>query len=147
MSYFGGIKMTPNDKLWSLIVRTRAGWRCECCKEDFSSNRAGLAGAHIHTVWYMGEPTPVAARGKWSLRNDPEVGIALCNNDCHDKYDGKQGFTKQHHMVLWVTKYLGEKRIEKLVSMKNRVTPGVKGKASQSLIYFYLTRELEKLTK
>ena len=137
-----GIKYTPNDKLWSLVVRTRDGWTCSFCGKDFSNDHIGLDAAHIH----------VTKRGKWSSRHDPLAGIALCKRD-HKIYDGRaykdteKSRNEQIRMETWIEWYLGQEKWEKIMLLKNRVTPGVRSASSQALINLHLHRELAKLTK
>jgi ribosomal protein S14 len=53
------------DKAWSVVVRTRARWRCEVC-----GKQEGVLHAH-HIV----------SRGRHALRHDIRNGVALCYVD------------------------------------------------------------------
>lgn|SRR3990167_552671 len=134
-----GIKRTPNDDLWSLIIRVRAKWHCERCGLDCSSNKGYLDGAHI------------IRRGNWSMRHEVENGVALCKS-CHLNFDDPRGeaeerLRKMKDNLRWIKKHLGHYRWKKLIIYKSRVTPNVKSKATQELIRVYLENELKKLTE
>lgn len=69
------------DALWSRVVRSRAGWKCEACGAEDR-----LCGAHIYP------------KGAYpALRHDPANGLCLCWS-CHL---GPQGWHK--HPLKWAT--------------------------------------------
>ena len=55
------------DRLWQLIIKERARWRCELC----GAGDKGLHAAHIN------------GRGDYWTRWDERNGLAVCP-DCHD---------------------------------------------------------------
>lgn len=67
------IKLDPADIIFSLYIRTRAGWKCEYCQKDYSYKHQGL---HCSHFW---------SRKKENTRFDEENCIALC---------------RYHHQVL-----------------------------------------------
>lgn len=60
------VKVAVLDALWSRVVRTRAGWKCEACGSERS-----LQGAHLYPKG-----------GYPALRHDPSNGACLCWS-CH----------------------------------------------------------------
>lgn len=93
---FGGIKIDAADKLFSIFIRSRAGWKCERCYRQYTPPTNAL---HCSHFW---------GRRNESTRFEPDNASAHCYG-CH------QFFTS--HPVEhrdWVFKKLGEKRFNLL---------------------------------
>jgi len=69
-----GIKRDAADDAFSLCVRERSNWACECCNKQFSvTDRGSLQCAHIY------------GRRNKSIRQEPLNAFAFCFG-CHLKY-------------------------------------------------------------
>ena len=67
------IKIDPLDKLFSAYIRTRDGWTCRRCKQEFDpATRSQLL-----------DCSHIIPRGSWSIRLDERNALALCKWKCH----------------------------------------------------------------
>lgn len=83
-------KFSKADKIFSELIRTEAGWKCQKCKLDFSDNRGYLTNSHYH------------GRRKKSVRFDLDNCTSLCRK-CHNYFEEHKSDYKE-----WMTKRLGE---------------------------------------
>lgn len=98
------IKITKEDKAFSLLIRYRANWICECCGRRFQPGDGGLQCSH-----FMG-------RRHKGTRYDPDNAAAHCFT-CH-RY-----FTENPiHFAEWIKKRLGETGYQNLMRKAHSVT-------------------------
>lgn len=78
------IKIDPLDKLFSAYIRSRDGWTCRRCKDEFNpaTRSQWLDCAHI------------IPRRSWSVRLDERNAIALCKWKCHKWWHSNPTKTK-----------------------------------------------------
>lgn len=117
------IKISRADKLFSELVRTRSGFRCERCNKLYPSV-VGLQCSHFHT------------RGKKSVRFDPENAAALCAW-CHQHFTANP---LEH--TEWFRKRLGPTKFDALTLRAN-----VHQKVDEKLICLWLKQELKGMRK
>lgn len=114
------IRITALDRMFSVYIRRRANWTCECCYKGFREGDGRLQCSHFH------------GRRKKSVRWDPDNCVALCFH-CH------QRFTENPMThVSWMQRHLGEVRFQSLQVRANNI-----GMPDQKLIMLWL-REEEK---
>jgi len=95
------IKISEEDRLFSLMIRCKANWTCEKCLRNHANRRGNLQNSHYH------------GRRKKSVRFDEDNCSALCFT-CH------QYFTENpYEHTLWMKKKLGENRFEVLMMRAN----------------------------
>ncbi len=102
-------KINPNDKKFSLYIRTRDKWKCQYKFKcfgviDFSDNKGGLHCSHFQK------------RGKWSVRYDPENCDATCV-PCHNFVENDP--TGQRTLEQWKKRQLGERAYKMLIIRAN----------------------------
>ena len=95
------MKRKEEDRLFSLLVRTRAGWNCEKCGKNFEADRHSLHCSHFRSRRYTGT--------RWFQGN----AAAHCAG-CH-RYLGEH----PHEFGDWIRSYLGD-GYEELLSLSNR---------------------------
>ena len=83
------MKRKEEDRLFSLLVRTRAGWNCEKCGKNFATDRHSLHCSHFRSRRYT------------ATRWHPENAAAHCAG-CH-RYLGEH----PHEFGDWIRDYLG----------------------------------------
>jgi 5-methylcytosine-specific restriction endonuclease McrA len=91
------------DQEFSLMVRTRANWKCARCGGDFSGNRDALHCSHFHS------------RRHKATRFDPENATALCFS-CHWYLDHHPNVHR-----IWKLTQIGEERYEALAKRANTI--------------------------
>ena len=101
MGFWGikkGIKRRESDRLFSLLIRTERGYRCERCgkKHDTSSTNIGLS--HYRQ------------RSREVTRYDAKNVFVLCNIPCHQYFENNP---KEHDK--WVEEKLGKKEYHALL--------------------------------
>lgn len=100
---FYKIKINRSDKLFSDLVREKAGWRCEYCDKL----------CRINGVWrYSLQASHYWTRNHWNTRYDFRNVRALCAN-CHDRM-GEYRRDENGEYDLWVKELLGEVGYKKL---------------------------------
>jgi hypothetical protein len=67
------IKISPLDNLFSAYIRTRDGWTCRRCKQEFDPAMRS----------HLLDCSHIIPRGSWSVRLDERNSIALCKWKCH----------------------------------------------------------------
>lgn len=99
------IKLDKIDKVFSLLVRTRAGWRCQRCQKFYpEGQRQGLHCSHIF------------GRAKKSTRWSEKNCVAHCHG-CHAYLTANPvEFTE------WARAHLGEDAFNKLRVQANQPT-------------------------
>lgn len=115
------IRIDPLDRLFSLFVRSRSGWKCERCFKHYPPLASRLQTSHFH------------GRRKQSVRFDPENAAALCFF-CHQDFTANPAA----HMA-WFEKRLGKQRFAALMIRAN--TPQ---KPDRELIKIWLKAQLKK---
>lgn len=91
-----GVRIDPADKLFSLWVRWRAGWKCERCGAQFD---VGSQGLHCSHFW---------GRAREATRFDPENCVAHCHG-CHAHLTANPELHRE-----WKLKQLGEEKYARL---------------------------------
>lgn len=132
MTWYGKIKILEPDRLFSIFIRTRDGWRCQYkfkCHgaESFEENKGRLQTSHFQK------------RGKWSVRYDPEnadASCAKCHNFVENHPDG------QRRLEEWKLEQLGEQRYNLL--MIRAETSGKRDDFMATLYVKQLLKELEQ---
>ena len=116
------------DDLFSLIVRTRANWRCEQCGRNCFEDRGYLQCSHIFS------------RKHFNTRWDFENALALCRA-CH-LYGAHSGdLAKIRRFMEVVEGKLGKKRLEAL-----EVRSGISVRGQDlKLVELYLKKEANLL--
>ena len=117
------IRISKLDKLFSLYIRSRAGWTCERCHKRYQPPTSGLHASHFH------------GRRKKSVRYDPENAAALCFG-CHRYYTENPAAHTE-----WFKKRLGEKRFDALTLRAN-----LGRKPDLALIEIWLKKELKNVS-
>lgn len=101
----GCMKIPPEDKWFSLCVRTRSNWTCDACEKQYEPNSQGLHCSHYFsraaksTRWLAGDGAPV------------ENVFAHCFG-CHQKLGGNP-----HDFHLWMRDRIGSEDYDMLVSI------------------------------
>lgn len=90
------IKVRPSDALFSKIVRTKAGWKCERCGKQFQSPTQGLHCSHFH------------GRSHENTRHDLMNAASICYG-CHAYFHANP----QEHSE-WFEKRIGKKEFVNL---------------------------------
>lgn len=98
---FGKIKIDPADRLFSLYIRHRAGWRCERCQRYYAPPTAALHCSHFR------------GRGKENTRFDPDNASAHCYG-CHQYLTSHP----QEHMA-WKLAQIGQNKLDELILKSN----------------------------
>jgi len=116
------IRIDPLDVQFSLYIRTKAGWKCECCRRQFYPPTAQLQNSHFH------------GRRKKSVRWDPENCAALCFS-CHRRFT-------EHPLehVEWFSKRLGVTRFNALTVKANSLT-----KPDKEMIRIWLKEKMKEI--
>lgn len=97
----GRIKIDQADRLWSLYVRTRAGWKCQRCSRQYQEGERGLENSHFF------------GRRNEATRFDGENCWSLCTG-CHGYFTANP-----HDHRDWVLSKLGKPRYDLLVLKAN----------------------------
>lgn len=92
-----GVRIDPADKLFSLWIRWRAGWKCERCGAQFEIGSQGL---HCSHFW---------GRAREATRFDPENCVAHCHG-CHAFLTANPELHRE-----WKLKQLGEEKYSLLL--------------------------------
>ena len=91
---FGKIKIRQSDKLFSLYVRRKAKWKCECCGKQYQEGDQGLHASHF---W---------GRRHENTRHDPLNVSAHCFS-CHRRFTEDPEAHRE-----WKLRQIGEKEFE-----------------------------------
>ena len=94
-----------NDKLWSEIIKIRAGYRCEVC---FATGRLN---AHH---WAEGRANK---RTRWNLNN----GVCLCFRCHREAHDSSPIFLKKLKLIY--TEYEYEKKLQAIIIQARHTEP------------------------
>lgn len=95
------MKRDKADREFSLLIRERAGWRCERCFTPYPPPTRALHCAHMFS------------RGKLSTRWDPENAAALCFG-CHRWLDTHPDLKR-----VWFRERLGDEAFDALELRSN----------------------------
>ena len=90
-------------KLWSLVVRSRAGYKCEVC------------GATEHLNSHH-----IEDKASWILRFDPQNAVCVCPS-CH-----KFGRNSFHRSPVWATEWLldhARSRVDAVLDQRDMAVP------------------------
>jgi len=108
---WGRVKIDAADRLFSLYIRKRAGWKCEYCGLQFPEKSNQLQCSH-----YWG-------RRMESVRFDTDNADSFCVS-CHQKLETEKGETKGTHngepvilfraYKMWKINQLGAERFDAL---------------------------------
>ncbi len=118
------------DRLFSLYIRARSGWRCELCGKEY------ITGAQeLHCSHFQG-------RGKEATRFDPDNAMAACGvaifgefKSCHEQLEHDK---ERHYQVF--SNRLGKERCDELILRANTGKPKDRTEVST-----FLRSELEKM--
>mgnify|MGYP003134643588 CR=1 FL=1 len=97
------IKITSQDKHFSILVRQRARWKCEYCYTQYLPNSAGL-----HCSHFFGRASKAT---RWMADN----AAAHCFG-CHQKLGANPVLFRD-----WIVERLGKKRVEELQILHNTI--------------------------
>lgn len=118
-----GIRITTADRLFSLYIRSRDGWKCKRCGRYYEPPTNALQCSH-----YWGR----ASKG---TRFEPDNCDALCYG-CHSLWEGnKQGAYRDFKL-----KQLGEKRYKSL-----EIQAATPTKVDEKLVVLGLKKLLKEL--
>lgn len=92
-----GVRIDPADKLFSLWIRWRAGWKCQRCGAQFEIGSQGL---HCSHFW---------GRARESTRFDPENAVAHCHG-CHSYLTANPELHRE-----WKLKQIGQEAYDRLM--------------------------------
>ena len=90
------IKRSSLDKLFSLIIRTRDGWRCQKCNKQYPERSGGLHCAHAFSRRHLG------------IRWEEDAACALCFYD-HQFLD-----SHAEEKIAFFRARIGDKRYDEL---------------------------------
>lgn len=110
------------DAKFSVLVRMRAGWRCEACGRDFSSNRAELHCSHFWSRW------------NHAVRFDLENCDAICASD-HEFFG-----LHRNEFKKWKRDRLSDERYEALRLRSQKVV-----KVDRFEVAAMIAREMEAI--
>ena len=113
------------DRLFSLLVRTRAGWCCERCFKCFIGEEARLHCSHFRSRKYTGT--------RWH----PENAAAHCAT-CHS-YLGDH----PHEFGEWIKNHLGDEGYWSLKAASNKVVKWTK--ADKGILRKQMRKELKRM--
>jgi len=112
------VKLDALDKIFSLCVRERANWTCECCGENHRNNAGYLDCSHIY------------GRRHRSTRWDPLNAHALCKS-CHTYFtDRPTEFTS------WVKTTMSDERYEELRQKHHQIFKSTKADRKEAVKWF-----------
>lgn len=97
------MKIDKKDRLFSLLVRERANWKCECCGKQYERGAQGLHCSHFVSRRYRG------------LRWHPQNAAAHCFG-CHQRLGGNP-----LDFAEWIKNHVGEKTYDWLLRRKNEI--------------------------
>ena len=90
------ISIKSQDRHFSKLVRTRAGWKCECCGKQYLENAQGL-----HCSHFFGRRSRAT---RWMQDN----AAAHCWS-CHQKLGANPVLFNE-----WIVERLGQERVDEL---------------------------------
>ena len=95
------MKIDKRDRVFSLLVRERAGWVCEACGKHYEPGSQGLHCSHLVSRRYQ------------STRHHPLAAAAHCFA-CHQRLGGNPlDFSD------WIRDHLGAEKTAELMALKN----------------------------
>ena len=120
-----GIKISKQDRIFSKLIRERAGWKCERCNTQYDAHSSGLHCSHIFTRRAVGT--------RWL----PDNACAQCYA-CHLWFGSNPIIGGE-----WAKEYLGA---EKLADLRRRFHRTIKiTKADREAIYANLKAEYDRM--
>ena len=129
-------KRLDPDQWFSLCVRERAGWKCECCGKDYTptiSENTGLPGnPGLHCSHYIG-------RANYAVRFDPYNAVAHCYG-CHAKAEGNP-----HNFMKWTHDRLGVWLYDLLIEKSNNLILGKQARKEKQEIAQHYKAEFERI--
>jgi len=129
------IKREDPDLWFSLCVRERADWTCQCCGKKYEPwyTAKGLpANPGLHCSHYIG-------RGNYSVRFDTMNADAHCYG-CHQKFEGNP-----HRFMEWKYEQLGGHLYDILIEKSNDLTLGKMARREKQEIAAHYKAEFEKM--
>ncbi len=128
-------KLDP-DQWFSLCVRERAGWKCECCGKDYTptiSENTGLPGnPGLHCSHYIG-------RANYAVRFEPYNAVAHCYG-CHAKFEGNP-----HNFMEWTYDRLGGWLYDVLIEKSNNMMLGKQARREKQEIAEHYKSEFARI--
>ena len=97
------MKIDRKDRLFSLLVRERSGWKCEYCGKQYEPNSQGLHCSHFVSRRYRG------------LRWHP-MNAAAHDFGCHQRLGGNP-----IEFAEWVERHLGPALFARLRVLRNEI--------------------------
>lgn len=97
----GKVKIRPSDKLFSLYIRTRDGWKCKRCHKQYAPPTQALHCSHFQ------------GRGKEATRFEPLNADALCYG-CHQYFTSHPA---EHY--AWQVSIKGQDTVDKITLQSN----------------------------
>lgn len=120
-----GIRISKQDRIFSKLIRERAGWKCERCGTQYEAHSAGLHASHIFSRRYA------------AIRWEPRNCVAHCFG-CHQWYGGNPVLGGE-----WAKEHLGEEIIDDL--RRRIIKPMKLTKADKEDIYAHLKVEYDAM--
>lgn len=130
------ISIDSADRFFSLCVRERADWTCECCGKKYEPEYTdeGLPkNQGLHCSHYFG-------RANKALRWFGLNAFAHCYG-CHSKFEGSP-----HEFMLWVLGRLGQELYDLLCEKSKDMAYGRDNQRRRSEIGEHYKRELAVMT-
>ena len=120
-----GVRISKQDRVFSKLVRERAGWRCEKCHKQYEAHSPGLHCSHIYS------------RRAVSTRWLPLNAVAHCYG-CHMWFGGNPILGAE-----WAKEYLGAQAVMDLKRRFHRIVKLTK--ADKEEIYANLKSEYDRM--
>lgn len=119
------IKEKELDRLFSLVIRNRDGWKCQYCGKQFIPPTNEIHNSHYYT------------RTKRSTRWDSDCCDAMCRK-CHVFLESR----KNAEYYDWKLKQLGEQRFREL--RRRYATPHKWSIQEKNILYEELKEKIEQ---
>ena len=121
------VKKLDPDYFFSLCVRERAEWTCQCCGkkyEPWTGINGQPANPGLHCSHYIG-------RANYATRFDPLNVFAHCYY-CHSKFEGNP-----HVFREWVLEKLGQTKYDILIEKSQNLMLGKQARQEKQQIAVY----------
>lgn len=121
------VKIRKADKLFSLYIRERDGWKCVRCGKQHDKSSKNFGVSHYY------------GRRHEATRFDPENVDSMCNLPCHSEWEHEKKEGREYYNFK--LKQLGQDRFDRLLLRKH--ISGTKDDAMTMLKIKAMMKELE----